>query len=230
MLALKFIIGILLIPLCWVSFATFFLLFKSEASAGAFFHIPEFFFFLVGGIIALLIFRSARRSPALMWLYVAGHELTHALFVMVCRGRVTKVHITATEGGHIHSDTNNFLVSLSPYFFPFYTVLSIGLWALVEWLFVDFSENQLFWLYGLIGLTWTFHIAYSIRVLQHQQSDITYNGKLFSYTFIFLINTLVISCLLIIASPSVTFASYGKEWLGHFETMRGLIPQTSRWR
>lgn len=187
--------------------------------SGAFYNSPEFFFFTAGAVVGFLIFRTSRHNKILMWLYVAGHELTHAFFALVFRGNVTDIKVTATEGGYIKTNKSNFVITLSPYFFPFYTILAIIAWGIAEWLFYDFTESQYFWLYGIIGLTWMFHIAYSIWMLQGEQSDIKVNGRLFSYTVIFLINMLVISSLLIIASPGATFKEFAIAWIENFDSV-----------
>lgn len=220
MRALKFIIGIILLPFCWASIKTFFQLFHSEATSGAFYKVPEFFFFGAGAIVGLIVFIYAKRNKILMWLYVAGHELTHALFAMIFRGKVSEIRITATDGGHIKTDKSNFVINLAPYFFPFYTIFVIFVWAIAEWQFIDFTESQTFWLYGSIGLTWLFHIGYTVWMLQRKQTDIQVNGRLFSYTVIVLANLLVISGLLIIASPAATLRSFGQDW---WQNMQALI-------
>lgn len=219
MRALKFIIGVVLLPFCWASIKTFFQLFKSEAESGAFYRVPEFFFFAAGAIVGVAIFVTSRHNKILMWLYVAGHELTHALFAMMFRGKVSEIRITATEGGHIKTNRSNFVITLAPYFFPFYTILAIIIWAVLEWQFFDFTNNQRFWLYGTIGLTWLFHIGYTVWMLQREQTDIQVNGRLFSYTVIILINLLLISALLIIASPAATFKSFALDWWQNLQSL-----------
>ncbi|MDF1813861.1 MAG: hypothetical protein P1V20_16790 [Verrucomicrobiales bacterium] len=217
MLFLKFIIGLLLLPACWVSIETFFLLFKEEALAGAFYNSPEFFFFSAGAFACGLVFLIARENKILLWLYVAGHELTHALFALVFRGRVRKIHISP-DGGHIISDTNNFVISLSPYFFPFYTILLVPVWMLLDRQIFQFEGNAVFSLYALIGFTWMYHIAYTVKMLRRKQTDVDYNGKLFSFAVILLVNILVISLLLVIASPGTTFRDFGTLWLANFDS------------
>ena len=158
-----------------------------------------------------------------MWLYVAGHELTHALFAMLFRGKVSEIRITATDGGHIKTNRQNFVITLAPYFFPFYTIVAILVWGILEWQFIDFTQPQTFWLYGIIGLTWMFHIAYTIWMLQREQSDIQVNGRLFSYSVIILVNILVISGLLIIASPRATLKSFANDWAQNFQQLTARI-------
>lgn len=153
-----------------------------------------------------------------MWLYVASHELTHAFFVLIFRGEVSRIHITP-EGGHILTNRNNFLISLSPYLVPFYTLLFLAGWALFEWQWVDFEGSDFFWYYGIIGLTWMFHVAYTIWMLRRDQNDIELNGRLFSFTVIFLANVTIISFLMILASPNVSFSGFGGAWLQNLETL-----------
>ena len=45
--------------------------------------------------------------PKPMWIYVFGHELTHALWVWVCGGNVKQFKATS-DGGHIIADKTNF--------------------------------------------------------------------------------------------------------------------------
>ena len=54
--------------------------------------------------------------PKPMWIYVFGHELTHALWVWLFGGSVKKFKVTS-DGGHVIVDKTNFLIALSPYFF-----------------------------------------------------------------------------------------------------------------
>ena len=169
--------------------------------------------------MGLALFITSRRNKILMWLYVAGHELTHAFFAMLFRGKVSEIRITATEGGHIKTDRSNFVITLAPYFFPFYTILAILIWAILEWQFIDFTNNQRFWLYGTIGLTWLFHIGYTVWMLQREQTDIKVNGRLFSYTVILLINLLLISALLIVASPAATFKNFAYDWWANLQSL-----------
>lgn len=214
--AAKFLVGLLLLPLCWVSLETFLALFRTGTIGRDFWTQPEFLFFAAGVVVAGAVF-FAWRSRFLVWLYVAGHELTHAIFVLICRGNVSKIHISS-QGGHILTNRNNFLISLSPYFFPFYTVVVIAVWALLEWQLFDFRPEDACWLYGLIGLTWMFHLAFTVWMVGREQPDVEQNGKLFSFSVIFLANMLVISAMLVAASPTATFRGYGRAFVSNAES------------
>ncbi len=215
LLTAKFFIGLFLLPVCWVTLETFFVIFGHAARHGQFWRAPEFWSFGVGAVMWLVLFFGAR-SRAMLYVYVAGHEWTHALFVLICRGNVAKVHISA-EGGHILTNRNNFLISLSPYFFPFYTAVTIGLWGLVEWWFVDFQPGHLPWLFWIIGFTWCHHLSFTIwMATRRDQPDLDHNGRLFSFSLIALVNTLIIVSLLIVSSPTVAWKTFAVAWRANF--------------
>ena len=195
-----------LLPLCWVLFETFLVLLQADTLAGAYWKSREFLFFGLGGALWLVLFFFARCTP-MMWLYVAGHELTHALFVWLCRGRVGKVHISA-RGGHVLTNRNNFLISLSPYFFPFYSAVTIVAWAIFGWVVAENARPDPVWLYGLIGFTWMFHLSFTVWMILREQPDVEQNGRLFSFTVIFAANVLLLSGMIIIASPTASFRGF----------------------
>jgi hypothetical protein len=62
--------------------------------------------------------------PKPMWIYVLGHESTHAVWTWIFGGKV-KQFKAASSGGHVVTTKNNFVITLAPYFFPFYAVLVV---------------------------------------------------------------------------------------------------------
>ncbi len=217
----KFFIGILLLPVCWISLESFLVLFRYQAIATSFWRSPELISFGLGSAFWLVLFFGAR-TKTMMWLYVAGHEITHAIFVLICRGNVAKVHISS-DGGHILTNRNNFLISLSPYFVPFYTAIIIGVWALLDWLVFDNNTPHTNWLYGSIGFTWMFHLSFTIWMIRREQPDVDQNGKLFSFTVIFVANMLIISALLILASPTATFQNFALSFVANAESFHSRL-------
>lgn len=201
---LKLAIGLLLIPFGWVALETFLVLLKADTFGGGTWRSPIFLSFAGGSVAWLALFYCAR-CRAMMWLYVAGHELTHALFVLLCSGKVSKIHVSA-EGGHVLTNRNNFLISLSPYFFPFYTVAAIAVWGILQWIFRESGGFDPVWLYGAIGFTWMFHLSFTLWMVRREQPDVEQNGKVFSFSLIFLMNVLLICALLVVVSPTATFA------------------------
>jgi len=211
---LKFSIGLCLLPVCWIVLETFVILLKADTLGGNYWRTPEFLSFGAGGILWMLLFWLAKSglliwlTRGLMWIYVAGHELTHALFVLLCRGKVSKIHISS-DGGHILTNRNNFIISLSPYFFPFYSVVAAICWGLLQWVFRDRYDLDPRWFYGALGFTWLFHLSFTLWMVRREQPDVDQNGKLFSFTVIFLVNLLLLCGLLILASPTATFHGFG---------------------
>jgi hypothetical protein len=56
--------------------------------------------------------------------YVVAHELTHALWGLLCGARVS--HLRVSEGGgSVRLSKSNIVITLAPYFFPLYTILVI---------------------------------------------------------------------------------------------------------
>jgi len=218
--AVKFLVGLVFLPLCWALLETFLVLLKADTIAGGHWQSAEFLAFGVGSVVSLALFFGCR-SRAMMWCYVAGHELTHALFVLVFRGRVSRIHISS-DGGHILTNRNNFLISLSPYFFPFYAAAAILVWIVAQWVWRDTAEFNPLLLYGLVGFTWTFHLSFTLWMIRLEQSDVDQNGRLFSFSLIFLINLLLICLLLVFASPTARFGSFFVSW---WENLRSLGPR-----
>ena len=123
--------------------------------------------------------------------YVWGHELTHALWGFLMGARIGKMKV-GDQGGSVELSKTNFAITLAPYFFPIYTVLVILIYLILA-AFIDLTPLRWLWL-GLVGFTWSFHITFTIATLSQHQSDIQFNGRLFSYGIIYLFNLLGICC------------------------------------
>ena len=195
---LKFLLGLALLPLCWAASTTHYLLVEQiyRSSTGSW---PlSVWGLLIGFALWLILFFSL---PKPMVTYVFAHELTHALWAWIMGARVSRLKVSA-RGGSVTLDKTNFVIALAPYFFPLYTILVIiGFYALA--LFFDLHTYEPFWL-GLIGLTWCFHLTFTIRTLLQHQPDIHQHGRVFSYSIIYLANVLGVALwIVLIASPSL---------------------------
>lgn len=153
--------------------------------------------------------------------YVLAHEMTHAFWGMLMGAKVGKMKI-AKNGGHVMLSKSNFLISLAPYFFPFYTGLVIAVWCIAA-LFTDLSAYEPWWL-AAVGLTWGFHVTFTVYMLSQSQPDVQENGRLFSYVIIYLANLFFVALwMILIGSPTFsgtgallwqeTFAGY--QWTGN---------------
>jgi hypothetical protein len=204
---LKQLIALFLVPPAWILTRAFFSSFSQVTVNHAFWASEEFWFFTLGAILWLITFFGLPK-PLLM--YVFGHELTHVLWVWIMGGRVSRFRV-GNEGGHIVTDTTNFWISLAPYFFPIYSLLVLALYGGIS-VFWDLSPLHR-WLFGLIGLTWMFHVTFTVWMLWNGQTDLVEHGTFFSMMVIYLMNFLGLSLMLILASHDVTFASFGRELL-----------------
>lgn len=123
--------------------------------------------------------------PKPMWIYVFGHELTHALWTWLFGGSVKRMKVTSS-GGHVVISKTNFVITLAPYFFPLYAIIIILIFALGNWLW--HWQRFLVFFHLLLGAAYAFHVTLTFHTLQTRQTDITSQGYLFSAVIIFLGN------------------------------------------
>jgi len=204
---LRFLIGVALLPLCMAI---------SQALLDTLRSIPDTSTLLSPETRALL-------SGYFLWLgmwffmpqpvrvYVAAHELTHALWGLLFGARVRNVRITS-EGGSVRLSKANMLITLAPYFFPLYTVLVILLRFLLG-LFLQPLPLPFLWLF-LVGLTWSFHITFTVQSLLLNQPDIQEYGQIFSYTIIYLFNLAGVGLWIVCTTP-VNFSVFSSAVLLH---------------
>jgi len=178
---IKLIIAILLLPACIGAARALWLVLRSTYGADTVW-VP----LLAGAACWVVIFLML---PKPMWIYVLGHELTHALWVWLFGGQVKKMKVTS-KGGHVHISKTNFVIALAPYFFPLYAVIVIAVFAIGHLIWN--WHGYLVYFYLVVGAAYAFHVSLTFHVLQTQQSDITSQGYLFSAVVIYLGNVLVL--------------------------------------
>ena len=203
----KFLVGLFLLPPAWILTQTFFTAFARTTLHDHFWITGEFWFFSLGVVLWLVTFFGLPRP---LWLYVFGHELTHAVWVLLMGGRVHQFQVSR-QGGHILADRTNTWIALAPYFFPIYSVLAIAIYGLCA-LFLDVSPYRHL-LYCVIGVTWAFHLSFTCWMITKGQPDLHYGGTFFSLMIIYLLNLILLAAMLILASPQVTWAGFGQELL-----------------
>jgi hypothetical protein len=123
-------------------------------------------------------------------------------------GRVSRFRV-GRDGGHILTDKNNFLIALAPYFFPLYSIFVLLVYGGLS-LFLNVQPYGRL-LYALLGVTWAFHLSFTCWMIPKNQTDLSDNGTIFSLVVIYLMNLLLLSALLIVASPRITFESFGAD-------------------
>lgn len=200
---LRLLAGILMLPLCVaVTWALYDLLCGLPPSRE--FVSPESLT-LLGGYVAWLAFYLCVMRP--MHAYVWAHELTHALCGLLFLARIHSIRARPTGGAVTLSKTNT-VIALSPYFFPFYTMVLLLLrWIISFW--IPMEPYALIWLF-LVGFTWGFHFTFTIQTLMVRQPDIVDNGRVFSLSLIYLLNLAGI-CIWVVCTTPATVATLGEH-------------------
>lgn len=148
----------------------------------------------IGGFMLWAAIYFIRRRTAVS--YIWAHELTHAITGLLCGAKVHRMVINRT-GGFVELSKDNILITLAPYFVPFYLLLFLGLRLSAEHFFPGTIPESA-WLFG-IGFTFSFHILHTINALiTVAQPDIQVYGRLFSYWFIAATNLIIIAAGLIL--------------------------------
>jgi nitrate reductase gamma subunit len=124
------------------------------------------------------------------------------------------------------------LIALAPYFFPLYSVLALAGYGIAT-LFSNVAPyGQL--LYATLGATWAFHLTFTCWMIPKNQTDLSDHGTFFSLVFIYMMNLVLLSALLVIASPQITFASFAADLVANLrsfpEGVTGFVNQFMRSR
>jgi hypothetical protein len=209
---LKSIIAIVLLPVCVAAVPTLWQVLRASGSADTTW-VPALSGAACWVVIYLLL-------PKPMWVYVLGHELTHALWTWLLGGKVKRLRVSA-KGGHVVVDKNHFVMALAPYFFPLYVVLVVALFVAGQFLW-NWRDYVAFF-HLLLGAAYAFHVTLTWHVLQSRQSDITEQGYLFSAVIIFLGNVSVLLVGIPLLAGRVGVLTALRWWAsGTADVVRGL--------
>ena len=105
---------------------------------------------------------------------------------------------------------HNRRLSLAPYFFPFYAMLFIVAFLIAH--AVWNLASQMWVLFFLVGLGWSFHVTFTLMMLLSvRQPDVQSQGVLFSTVVIYLMNLLTMTVAATALSKAVTFAMLAKS-------------------
>ena len=198
---LRMLLGVALLPMCWGVVRAFYD--SVLAAAGDSGGVTAESIALVGGMVAFVLCWMAVPHPVKT--YVLGHELTHALWGLAFGAVPSKLRVSAA-GGSVNLTKSNMLITLAPYFFPFYTFLVIVV-ALITSAFIRPLPWLPLWMFT-VGFTWAFHALFTLETLAQRQPDVKLYGRIFSWVFIFLANVVLVLVFLA-AVTSLTFAQLG---------------------
>lgn len=211
----KVIVGLMLLPLCVGAASAVWRILLEFGSADTIW-VP-----LVGGAVCWGVVYILLPRP--MWLYVVGHELTHAVWTWLCGGQVSKIRMSS-EGGHVVVSKTNFVIALAPYFFPFYAVMVVLLF-LAGRQALPWDQLEV-WFLVLLGAAYAFHVTLTGHALKTRQSDISEHGYIFSATIILIGNALVllVGIPLLTSDPTIPTA-----FLWWWEDTVQLIQSVHHW-
>ncbi len=198
---LKLIIGLLLLPVCVGAGWAVGLVVRASGAADTVWAAA-----LAGAGCWLAIYLLL---PKPMWVYVVGHELTHALWVWAMGGRVKKFK-ASSSGGHVVVTKTNFLIALAPYFFPFYAMMVVAVFVAGDWFWN--WRPYVMWFHFLLGAAYSFHLTLTWHALKVQQTDITEHGCVFSAVVIFLGNAAILLIGLPLLASKVTVGTALHWW------------------
>lgn len=207
---LRWVCALLLLPVCMVTSYTLVGEFSQETVERGFWYSQPFWFFATGALSMCGWFYTGLLKKMFLLIYVLGHELTHAVFVICHFGKVSKINV-GISGGYIATNKSNILISLSPYFFPFWSMVILALYGIIGYYtkLPPVAEKILF---ALIGASWTFHLLWTLWMIPQDQPDLKENDTFFSLVVIYLANILMLSAMLCISAESLTWHGFFASW------------------
>ena len=220
----RWLLALALVPLCVVTTMALFNVNDAGQGTSNFWmdllRTRQFLFFAVGMVLMAGWFFTGLLERLFLYFYVLGHELTHAVFVYACGGRVAGISVSA-DGGYIMTNKSNVLIALSPYFVPFWSVVILIISSLIG--LVTEIPYQTEALYLLIGGSWSFHLLWTLWMIPRDQPDLKENGVIFSLVVIYLANVIVLSVLLCLAPGHLTWHHWANQFLDAWHFVQASI-------
>lgn len=197
---LKFIIGVLLLPVCFYSTVSLYRQLENIKLL-----LSNQIYFLIGAV-TYLILHSLFFKP--MRIYILGHEAMHAIPAWFFGGKIKGFKVSK-KGGSVETTKSNFIISLFPYFLPVYTIFFVIIYLIVN-VFYNLSDYLYYFIF-LIGFSLAFHIVMTVDFLKTKQPDLLETGYLFSLSLIYLVNLcVVVLILMFIFKNEVYFPDFVK--------------------
>ena len=220
----RWLLALILLPFCVITTMALFNVNEAGQETHTFWvdllRTRHFLFFAVGMVLMSGWFFTGLLERLFLYFYVLGHELTHAIFVYACGGRVAGISVSA-DGGYIMTNKSNVLIALSPYFVPFWSVVILLISTLIG--LITHIPYQSEALYLLIGGSWAFHLLWTLWMIPRDQPDLKENGIVFSLVVIYLANVIVLSVLLCLAPGNLTWHHWANQFLDAWAYIQGFL-------
>lgn len=207
----------LLLPLSLISLWALFTLESQPQTGGYWLRLLQteiFYFFAIGFIVSFVWHISGVAETWFLYLYVLGHEITHAIFIYIHGGKVSGIGVEMNrgkvEGGYVMTNKTNFIIALAPYFVPFWAVVLLLLFMVIGW-FTDYSLLPKI-MYVSIGAASCFHLLWTLWMIPQDQPDLRQNGMFFSLVFILFANIALLTLVFCAALGGDTYLVYFKRW------------------
>ena len=197
----RWTIAIALLPFAWACVKHVALMVPAVAHEGA----GSWWLYLAGAG-AYLAVELAVEKP--MWLYVFGHELTHAVSGILSGAKIHSFE-AHSGGGEVRLSKSNAFIALSPYVVPIYALVVVGVFvAARHW----WNRPELPYVFKfLLGMTLAFHVSLTFSAVHTRQPDLKLLGLFLSSVLIVVGNALIFGVLavsLFERTPTMTqFAS-----------------------
>ncbi|MGC6565278.1 MAG: hypothetical protein ACON38_06660 [Akkermansiaceae bacterium] len=221
---LSWLMAVALMPLCFVTVITLFQRVGQEHVLLSFWQSPEFVQFIIGAGLMIFWLYFGIANDFFLLVYVLGHEMTHAMFVYLCGGRISDLRFSS-DGGYILTNKSNILIALAPYFVPFWSVVAVAIYGFIDF----FTPSPLADIVLLVsvGFTWCFHIVWTIWMIPKDQPDLKEHGSFFSLMIIIFANLILLSVLLCMTQDYLTLKDFAFNWwnniLDLFEGLMGKL-------
>jgi len=209
---LRIALGLALLPFCSITTVTLFQRVTDADFSAQVWRSDAFVYFAIGLVINAGWFFTKLLQDFFLYLYVLGHELTHAIFVILCFGRVSGFSVTL-DGGHIITNKSNILIALSPYFVPFWSVITLIVMSPLGYFNVLPHYEPI--LFCVLGATWSFHMLWTIWIIPRDQPDLQENGTFFSLALIYLVNVILLSALICLGSRQLSWQDFFYNWINN---------------
>jgi hypothetical protein len=148
------------------------------------------------------------RKTSVSFFSTLEHEITHCIFAVITFNRVTGLRATLREGGRMtYEGSGNWLLTISPYFFPTVTVTLLLVMPLID------AQGTIA-MHLAIGASMAYHATSTWTETHHAQTDLRDAGFLFSICFLPTANLL---------SFSLIFATLRAGWSGINESLYAIL-------